>query len=134
MISRLSGSVSCSLRISSLRRKAGGRVQARDEWRDIDRRRAATGLARARARPAPSKRSCWAWAWPAQWSGAGAAGLAPRARAARRWAWERAMIVRVIARGQANGSADEYLCARASSWGESAQKERAPLTSLIRLV
>ena len=44
------------------------------------------------------------------------------------------MIVRVIARGQANGSADEYLCARASSWGESAQKERAPLTSLTSII
>ena len=65
-------------------------------------------LARVRA-----KRTCWARACSAQLLGAGAAGLAPRARAARRWAWERAMIVRVSARGQANGCAEDgYLCAR----------------------
>jgi len=50
MISRLSGSVyvvsGCSLRCKACRQVA------RDESHDIDRRRAATGLARARARPA----------------------------------------------------------------------------------
>jgi hypothetical protein len=68
-------------------------------------------LARVRA-----QRSCSARACPAgQLLGAGAAGLAPRARAARRWAWERAMIVRVCAR-RANGSADGFLCAREQVW------------------
>jgi hypothetical protein len=36
---------------------------ARDESRDVDRKRAATGLVRALARP---QRSCLAWACPAQ--------------------------------------------------------------------
>ena len=68
MISRLSG--------CCLRRKGGGRV-ARDESCDVDRRRAATGLARALARPAQlfGVGEC-----PAQLlggDGAGAAGLGP---------------------------------------------------------
>ena len=33
-------------------------------------------------------------------------------RAARRWAWERAMIMHVSTRGLTNSSADGYLCAR----------------------
>ena len=73
---------------------------ARDESRDVDRRRAATGLARALARP---QRSCLAWACPAQllggWraqrsclaDGSGAAGLGPITALGR----ERAMSMRV---------------------------------------
>ena len=66
--------------------------------------RAATGLAR-RVRVRPAKllgAPCYAQC-PAQLRGAGAAGL---------WVWECAMIVRVCARGQANGSADGFQCRR----------------------
>ena len=98
MISRFPGSRCLEVSGCSLRRKAGGRV-AHDETRDIDRRRAATGLACARPRPAqllgPALRNR-------------VARRAGRARAAWRWAWERDMIMRVSAQGQAYG----YLCAR----------------------
>ena len=105
MISRLSGSVSCSLRISSLRRKAGRRV-ARNEPRDVKRRRAASGLARARLR-----------AHTEQFLGAGVpSAVAWRmARAlrgwgqSRRWAWEHAMILPSALGDQAKGRADGYL-------------------------
>ena len=105
MISRLSGSVSCSLRISSLRRKAGRRV-ARNEPRDVKRRRAATGLARARLR-----------AHTEQFLGAGVpSAVAWRmARAlrgwgqSRRWACEHAMILPSALGDQAKGRANGYL-------------------------
>ena len=55
--------------------------------------------------------SAVAWHCTAQSRGLGRCGAgATRARAAWRWAWERAMIMRVSARGQADG----YLCARAA--------------------
>ena len=102
MISRLSGSVSCSLRISSLRRKAGRRV-ARNEPRDVKRRRAASGLARARLRAHTEQflgvgvPSAVAWRMARALRGWGQS---------RRWAWEHAMI---LLGDQAKGRADGYL-------------------------
>ena len=86
---------------------------ARDESRYVDRRRAATGLARALAR-APSavawcgraQRSCWA-------DGAGAAGLGPITAlgmgARDEHARQRSGACASAPRGQAEGSADGYL-------------------------
>ena len=108
MISRLSGSVSCSLRISSLRRKAGRRV-ARNEPRDVKRRRAATGLARARLRVHTEQflgvgvPSAVAWRMARALRGWGQS---------RRWAWEHAMILPSALGDQAKGRADGYLCTR----------------------
>jgi hypothetical protein len=67
-------------------------------------------LARVRAQRSCSARACPA----AQLLGAGAAGLAPARATALGMG---AMMVRVCARGQANGSADGYLCARAQLMG-----------------
>ena len=66
MISRFPGSRCLEVSGCSLRRKAGGRV-AHDETRDIDRRRAATGLDRARVR---AQRSCLALPCAIAWRGA----------------------------------------------------------------
>ena len=83
-------------------------------------------LARVRA-----QRSCLS----AQLLGAGAAVWRhARARAARCWAWERAMIVRVSARGQANGRADGYLCAREQLVQRKRARAPKQLTVILRSV
>jgi hypothetical protein len=92
----------------SLRREAGGRV-ARNESRDIDRRRTAAGLAR-RVRARPAKLLGAGVPNAIAWRGCCGAG-ATRARGTVLGV-RGTMIVRVSARGQANGSADGYLCAR----------------------
>ena len=60
-------------------------------------------LARVRAQS-----SCLAWACAAQSLGGAQRGW----RQSRRWAWERAMTMRISARGQAKGGAD----GKAKSW------------------
>ena len=103
LISRLPGSRCLEVSGCSLRRKAGGRV-AHDERRAISIAgvRPLDWIARVRA-----QRSCFARPSAIAWRGR-CKGGATRARAAWRWAWERAMIMRVSAQGQAYG----YLGAR----------------------
>ena len=127
MISRLPGSRCLEVSGCSLRRKAGGRV-AHDETRDVDRRRAATGLDRARVR---AQRSCLALHSAITWLGA-----------LRGWRHARAsgMALGMGARDdharQRSGSGRRIpLRARgASSWGEAEGHEHSPAGSFWILV
>ncbi len=104
---------------------------ARDESRDVDRRRAATGLARARARP---QRSCLAWACPELFQllggwlgrcGAGAnhgAGQGARDEHARQLG------------GQAEGGADGYLALASSCDSGEAAWESQLLSGMTLLL
>ena len=124
MISRLPGSRCLEVSGCSLRRKAGGRV-AHDETRDVDRRRAATGLDRARVR---AQRSCLALHSAITWLGAlrgwrhaRASGMALGMGARDDHARQRSGLGRRIplrARG-------------ASSWGEAEGHEHSPAGILV---
>ena len=62
-----------------------------------------------------------AWACPAQLLAAGALGW----RQSRHWAWERAMIMRISARSQAEGRADGKRCTRKLRTGRGSESARS---------
>jgi hypothetical protein len=101
----------------SLRRKAC-RLVSRDESHVIDRRRAATGLARARARSVQSL----GVGGPSARRGRSGAG-------ANHGAWERAMIMRVSARSQAEGRADGKPCTRQKLENRQRVRERTAVAA-----
>ena len=66
-----------------------------------------------------------AWACPAQLLAAGALGW----RQSRHWAWERAMIMRISARSQAEGRADGKPCTRQKLENRQRVRERTAVAA-----